>query len=66
MKTIPLHRLPSFWSGMSFVAKCGWLCQSRLADNFNEAASMLARLPRKPKPRDIAPRKGEYWWAKES
>ena len=66
MKTIPQHRLPSFWSGMGFTARAAWLCESKIAKDFSEACSMLARLPRKPKPRDVAPRKGEYWWAKES
>lgn len=54
-------RLPSFWSGMSFCAKAAWLVTARMARDYNEACSMLARLPRKPKPRQIA---GDYWWNK--
>lgn len=49
MKSIPTHRLPNFWSGMSFTAKAAWLCTSRIAENFNEACSMLAHARRRPR-----------------
>ncbi len=59
MKEINRARLPYFWKDMSFVARAAWLCAAKMADNFSEAASMLARQPRRPK---ATPPAKKYYW----
>lgn len=55
-------RLPSQWRTLSFLQKAAYLCSTRQVRDYREACSMLARLPRKPKPRDVAK---NYWWDRE-
>ena len=43
-------RLPSFWSGMGFTAKAGYLVASAQARSYEEACRILRSL-RKPTPR---------------
>jgi hypothetical protein len=40
---------PSFWKGMSFTAKAGYLTATRQARNYSEACAMLAAQPRRKK-----------------
>ncbi len=47
-------RLPSQWRTLSFPQKAAYLCTTKQARDYSEACSMLARLPRRPKPRQIA------------
>lgn len=42
-------RLPSFWHGMGFTAKAGYLCQIGAARDFSHACSVLASLRKKRK-----------------
>lgn len=49
-------RLPSFFRGMSWVNKAGYLVSSGQARDFSHACSILAALPRKPRPRDLTPK----------
>lgn len=46
-------RLPYFWRQMSFTAKAAHLVVIGVARDFNAACSLLARMPRKPRPRDV-------------
>lgn len=43
VRQINFAKLPSFWSGMSFVNKASYLCSTHQARDYNEAASMLSR-----------------------
>lgn len=58
-RPINSSRLPHFWRGMGFTARAAWLVTAGLASDYSEACSMMARLPRKPKPRQVA---ADYWW----
>lgn len=48
-------RLPTFFRGMGYTAKAGYLASSGQARDYSHACSLLAKLPRKPKPRDLRP-----------
>lgn len=50
-RQINFAKLPSFWSGMSFVNKASYLCSTHQARDYNEAASMLAHLRRRSRSR---------------
>lgn len=46
-------RLPPQWRTLSWHARAAYLCATRQARDFSEACSMLAKLPRKPRARDL-------------
>ena len=61
MKEINRAKLPSFWSGMSYVAKAAFLCAQGQARDFNEACSLLAQAKLRPvRPAETQ----EFWWNK--
>ena len=39
-------KTPTFWKGMSFTAKAGYLTATRQARDYSEACSMLAKMKR--------------------
>ncbi len=54
LPVIPRERLPHFWAGMGWTAKCAWLLSAHLVRDYPEAAAVL-RAMRKPALRKSAP-----------
>lgn len=59
LPVIPRERLPHFWAGMGWTAKCGWLLSAHLVRDYAEACAALKAM-RAPAARKNRPSVAQY------
>ncbi len=63
MSDTPL-RLPTFWKGMSWCAKAGWLLSSRQASDYSDACRILGSMKKKRVTPKTVP--GPLWYLRDN